>query len=112
MTCLSMPAALASTPLPTYRTSASSSSPCRVPSSPNGPWSSGNTTSTSPSARGTWPGSSTVRDRSPVSRGTITVGPSSSATSGSRPSVSSHRAGSAPVSTHRPDGVMPIGTMS
>ncbi len=56
MTCLSMPAALASTPDPTYRTSASSSRPCSVPSSPNGPCSSGNTTSTSPRACGTCSG--------------------------------------------------------
>ena len=34
-----------------------------MPSSPNGPCSSGNTTSTSPSSRGGWPGSSTVSDR-------------------------------------------------
>ena len=43
---LSMPAALASTPAPTYGTPASSSRPWMVPSSPYGPCSTGNTTST------------------------------------------------------------------
>ena len=40
-----MPTADASTPAPTYGTLASSSSPCTVPSSPYGPCSTGNTTS-------------------------------------------------------------------
>ena len=42
---LSIPTAEASTPAPTYGTSASSSSPCTVPSSPYGPWSTGKMTS-------------------------------------------------------------------
>src|SRR5207249_5926966 len=42
-----------STPAPTYGTFASSSSPCTVPSSPNGPCRTGNTTSTSVSADAT-----------------------------------------------------------
>ena len=46
-TSLSMQSADASTPAPTYGTPASSSSPCTVPSSPNGPCSTGKTTSTS-----------------------------------------------------------------
>ena len=46
-TSLSMQSAEASTPAPTYGTPASSSSPCTVPSSPNGPCSTGKTTSTS-----------------------------------------------------------------
>ena len=41
-----MHSADASTPAPTYGMSRHSSSPCTVPSSPNGPWSAGNTTST------------------------------------------------------------------
>ena len=45
ITALSMPAADASTPGPTYGTFASSSSPCTVPSSPYGPCSTGKTTS-------------------------------------------------------------------
>ena len=48
-TSLSMQSADASTPAPTYGTPASSSSPCTVPSSPNGPCSTGKTTSTSAS---------------------------------------------------------------
>ena len=46
---LSMHSADAATPAPTYGTPASSSSPCTVPSSPNGPCRIGSTTSTSPS---------------------------------------------------------------
>ena len=45
ITALSMPTADASTPAPTYGTSASSSRPWTVPSSPKGPCSTGNTTS-------------------------------------------------------------------
>jgi hypothetical protein len=45
-TSLSMQSAEASTPAPTYGTPASSSRPCTVPSSPNGPCSTGKTTST------------------------------------------------------------------
>ena len=51
----------------------SSSRPWSVPSSPNGPCSSGNTTSTSPSSRGGWPGSSDgerALARSPAARRT------------------------------------------
>ena len=47
-----MQSAEAATPAPTYGTSASSSRPWTVPSSPNGPCSTGKTTSTPPSARG------------------------------------------------------------
>ena len=46
-----MQSADAATPAPTYGTPASSSSPCTVPSSPNGPCRIGSTTSTAPSAR-------------------------------------------------------------
>src|SRR5262249_37049174 len=51
-TSLSMQSAEASTPGPTYATSASSSIPCTVPSSPNGPWRIGSTTSTCASTAG------------------------------------------------------------
>ncbi len=44
-----MHSAEAATPAPTYGTPASSRRPCTVPSSPNGPWRTGNTTSTWPS---------------------------------------------------------------
>ncbi len=50
---LSMQSAEASTPAPTYGTPASSSRPCTVPSSPNGPCRIGKTTSTSASAAAT-----------------------------------------------------------
>ena len=49
-----MHSADAVTPAPTYGTSASSRSPWTVPSSPNGPCSTGNTTSTSPRVAGTF----------------------------------------------------------
>src|SRR3954449_2194946 len=52
---LSMHSAEASTPAPAYGTSRISSSPCTVPSSPKGPWSTGNTQSAPSSPR---PGSS------------------------------------------------------
>ncbi len=57
MYSLSWPTAEASTPEPTYGTPESSRRPWRVPSSPYGPCSMGKTTSTSPSALGTEPGS-------------------------------------------------------
>ena len=47
-----MQSADAVTPDPTYGTAASSSRPCTVPSSPNGPWRIGRTTSTGPSGVG------------------------------------------------------------
>jgi hypothetical protein len=47
-----MQSADAVTPAPTYGTPASSSSPWTVPSSPNGPWRIGRTTSTSPRVSG------------------------------------------------------------
>jgi hypothetical protein len=50
-----MQSADAVTPAPTYGTSASSRSPCTVPSSPKGPCSTGKTTSTSRSVSGTRP---------------------------------------------------------
>ena len=65
---LSMATAEASTPLPTYGTSISSSSPCTVPSSPSGPWRRGITTT----------GPDTVADVS------IGVGDSDSPTASSR----------------------------
>ncbi len=52
ITALSMPTAEPRTPAPTYGTLASSSSPCTVPSSPNGPCSTGKTTSMEPAVSG------------------------------------------------------------
>jgi hypothetical protein len=52
---LSMQSADAATPAPTYGTSAISRTPWSAPSSPNGPWRIGSTTSTSPSVAATAP---------------------------------------------------------
>ena len=60
MYALSIPTAEARTPDPTYRMPAISNSPWIVPSSPNGPCSSGKTTSTVASARGGSPASDTT----------------------------------------------------
>ena len=73
MTCLSIITADAVTPDPTYLTSARSSRPWIVPSSPNGPCSSGKTTSTSPRVRGGCPASCTTRVRSVALVGTMTL---------------------------------------
>ena len=98
------------TPDPTYRTSASSSSPWIVPSSPNGPCSNGNTTSTSPSSRGGWPGSSTVSDRCDDPSGTRTLLVPD--TSGTWPGASRSGSGSSATRTHRPSRAIPTGTTS
>ena len=63
-----------------------------MPSSPNGPCRSGSTTSTSPIADGTWPGSITWRVRSPDAMGR-TTSPSEPGTNGSVPSVMAQRLG-------------------
>src|SRR5712691_2968486 len=66
---LSMQSADAATPAPTYGTPASSSSPCTVPSSPNGPWRMGRTTSTAPRVAGALAagtGSDSATEPSPV----------------------------------------------
>ena len=86
ITCLSIITADAVTPDPTYRTSARSSRPWIVPSSPNGPCSSGKTTSTSPRVRGGWPASCTTRVRSVALVGTMTLAASVS-TSGTWPAA-------------------------
>src|SRR3954453_15465272 len=70
-----MHSAEASTPAPAYGTSRISSSPCTVPSSPNGPWSTGNTQSAPSSPR---PGSSATGSPSSdhvPSRAMRTAGP-------------------------------------
>ena len=62
-----MQSAEASTPAPTYGTPASSSRPCTVPSSPNGPCRTGKTTSTSASVAAT-PRRSAAALRQPARR--------------------------------------------
>ena len=71
------------TPEPTYGTPASSSSPCTVPSSPNGPCRIGSTTSTAPSAAGVAAvGIGSVAPASPSAAGEVAGG---SAQAPSRP---------------------------
>ncbi len=113
MNTLSVPTAEDSTPAPTYRTPASSSRPCKVPSWPHGPCITGNTTSTSPRLVGTSAG---VVDHQ--------VGSSHRPTGAARPrghrgpraarrqARGASRSGSADSSTQRPSGVIPIGTTS
>src|SRR3954466_16034455 len=107
-----MPTAEASTPAPTYRTSPISSRPWIVPSSPQGPCSSGKTTSTSPSVRGTAAGSCTTISLAPGPLASAT-GAREASTSGSlSAAVIASREESSDSSTHRPSWVMPIGTTS
>ncbi len=101
-TCLAVALSIASaepsTPEPTYATSASSSIPCTVPSSPSGPCSNGSTTVRSPA--GASPASTAAAE---------TAGPCGSSLSGSSacPAASASRAPSA--SAHSPSVEMPIG---
>ena len=92
-----MQSADAVTPDPTYGTAASSSRPCTVPSSPNGPWRIGRTTSTGPSGVGA------------LVRGTGSVSPGPPPASGSAPAVPSESARCpAAGSSQRPSRPMPI----
>ena len=111
ITCLSIITADAVTPDPTYLTSARSSSPWMVPSSPNGPCSSGKTTSTSPRVRGGRPASCTTRVRSVALVGTMTLAASVS-TSGTWPGARRRACGSSGASTQWPSLAMPTGTTS
>ncbi len=92
---LSIAAALANTPGPTYGSPPISSRPWMVPSSPHAPCSSGKTTSTSCNA---WPGSTGTRSVLLRSVGRL-------------PAPDSSALGSVP-SAHCPCGVMPTGTTS
>ncbi len=83
---LSIATALPSTPEPTYGTPAISSSPWIVPSSPNGPCSTGKTTSTPCSTLAPSPGSTTTRPPAVGSPGSITAVPVSTVGS-SRPAI-------------------------
>ena len=83
-----------------------------MPSSPQGPCSSGNTTSTSPRVRGTAPRSCTTTSLalSCCAIATVALEPS---TSGSlSAAVIANRSGSPDSSTQRPSWVMPTGTTS
>src|SRR4051812_41804340 len=106
---LSMPAAEANTPAPTYGTPAISSSPWTVPSSPYAPCRTGNTTSTSDRT-------ATPRDAStsrPVGPGVSTISaPDTAVISGSRPPRMDSERTSPSVSTQRPSRVIPTGTTS
>src|SRR5699024_3024888 len=107
---LSMAAALANTPAPTYGTPASSANPWMVPSSPNAPCNTGKTTSTPLRTSGTVPGSKLTRPVLVGSPASTTAVPLS--TVGNRPSLISSSAGSAVPSTQPPSGVIPTGTIS
>ena len=108
---LSIAAAEANTPAPTYGIPAISNSPWIVPSSPYAPCRTGNTTSTSDSAR--MPsGAGTATVRAVGSGASTTAEPEPSVISGNRrPSMASD-VESPLVSTQRPSRVMPTGTTS
>ena len=83
-----------------------------VPSSPHGPWSSGKTTSTSPSVRGGCEGSCTVRSVALSVRASAT-GARSASTLGSLSALTICSCSVSPdSSTQRPSWAMPIGTTS
>src|SRR5271167_711713 len=109
---LSMPAALASTPAPTYGTPASSSSPWIVPSSPYGPCSTGNTTSTDANTSPAPGGSDTSWPLRCGSAGRASSVPDSELTPGSCRLLIASASGLPSVSTHEPSGVMPTATTS
>ncbi len=81
-----------------------------MPSSPNFPCSTGNTTSTEPSALAPSPGSTTISELTLGSPDSMTAVPDS--TSGSVAPVICSFSGSAAVSTQAPPRVMPTGTTS
>lgn len=86
-----------------------------MPSSPYGPWSIGKTTSTSPRAFGTAPGSvSTTSRLAGSTERTTTPSPDSarSATFGRARSAMAMRSGASAVSAQRPSVVMPMGSTS
>ena len=104
--------ALASTPEPTYLIPAISSRPWMVPSSPNGPCSTGSTTSTSLSRCGMCPGA-VASTAAWLAHGTTWLpGCATASTDGSTPPVTASRAGSSAASTQLPALVMPTGTTS
>src|SRR6185437_5092925 len=85
-----------------------------VPSSPNGPCSTGITTSTSPSACGTCPGALATTSESPwYAHGTTCAsGFATESTLGSSPAVMASRPGSSGTSSQLPSVVMPMGMTS
>ena len=82
-----------------------------VPSSPKGPCSTGNTTSTPPSTSPARPGSSTTSPPRVGSPGSATAVAEGSTDGSSRPWIAS-RSGSSVPSTHPPSRVMPTATTS
>jgi hypothetical protein len=109
--CLSMPSALASTPLPTYGRPTRSSIPCTVPSSPQGPCRIGKTTSTAPSDARAPSAVTTASSREAAESGQAIREPLSS-TCGSASAFSAKRAASSGWSVNAPSRVMPIGMTS
>ena len=85
--------------------------PCRVPSSPHGPWRSGKTTSTEPSVCGTWAASVTTRSVEPAAPSSATIERVASTSGRVDPLIASREASSA-SSTQRPSVAMPTGTTS
>src|SRR5574337_604368 len=120
ITALSIPAAEASTPAPTYGMPASSRSPWTVPSSPYGPWSMISTTSSSRLSPGGKPSAAWSR----ASAALAASAASARATSPSFTGLAASPAGSAlrtlsarafkgsPPTSQRPSLVIPIGTGS
>src|SRR4051794_20689661 len=83
-----------------------------VPSSPQGPCRSGNTTSTSPSLRGTEDGSLTTSSVPSCWLASATPAREGSTSGSLSADVMASRAGSSDSSTHRPSWVIPTGTTS
>src|SRR5580658_8673345 len=102
-TSLSMPTADASTPAPTYGNPASSINPCTVPSSPNVPCRTGNTTSTPTLG---WPAAG------PNGTKLAALGSGGSTTRSPDFSTSASSLIDLVPTNHRPSFEMPIGTAS
>ncbi len=83
-----------------------------VPSSPQGPCSSGNTTSTSPRVRGTALGSCTTSSLALSCWAIATIAREPSTSGSLSADVIASRSGSPDSRTHRPSWVMPTGTTS
>ncbi len=104
-----MHAAEASTPQPTYGTSIISNRPWMVPSSPNGPCSTGSTASTWPSEVSVPSDSRAKKPSWPsATSSTTSLAPSVFFTTGSPSSIFQPR-GSSPSTIHWPSFVMPTG---
>ena len=106
---LSIAAAEAKTPEPTYGTPANSNKPWIVPSSPQGPCSTGKTTSTWANTSGT---SDCTTRCVALGSGVNKTGDLELSTTGKTPSVTESFALSEVSNTQRPSLVIPIGTTS